>query len=323
VTILACGLSPSLQAQTQNTGNIIGRVHLDRGSIPPGRVEVLLQVHGATITSTYTDDEGNFAFYDLPSNLYHVVVQGERYRTSDNPIALRPDVQRNHYLTVIISPLPADSAKPSDASVPGSNPGMVDPAAMMQSFPKEARKEFDKGSKLQKQGKAEEAIKHYEKALDIAPNLYFARNNLGSLYLRKRDFKAAEAEFHKVIEANQADAAAYFNLGNVCLLTRRYDQAINWLQEGLRRQPQSALGHFLLGSTYTATGRAEEAEKSLQSALHLDPKLANARLALVNLYMAQSRKQHAIQELQQFLRDSPDSPLAPQAERVLKQLRNN
>jgi tetratricopeptide (TPR) repeat protein len=323
VAILACVLSSSLQTQILNTGNIIGRVRLDRGGFPPGRVEVILQLHGATVTSTYTDNEGNFAFYDLPGNLYNITIRGEGYRTTDLAVAMRPEVQRSQYLSVSLASLPPESSTTSETSLAGSNPGMVDTAAMMQSFPKEARKEFDKGSKMQKEGKADKAIKHYEKALGIAPTLYFARNNLGSLYLEKQDYGAAEAEFRKVIEINQADAAAYFNLGNLCLLTKRYEAAFGWLQEGMKREPNSALGHFLLGSAYTAMGSANEAEKSLQSALRLDPTLANVRLALVNLYLAQSRKQDAIQELQQFLKKSPDSPLAPQAERVLKQLRNN
>ena len=319
LVIFPCALSSFLQTQILDTGNIVGRVRLDRGGLPPDRVEVILQLHGATITSTYTDNEGNFAFSDLPGNLYTITIRGEGYRTVDLTVAMRPEVQHAQYLSVTLVSATPESSKTSEARLSGSNPGMVD-ATTMRSFPKEARKEFEKGSKKQKEGKPDDAIKHYEKALGIAPALYFARNNLGSLYLEKQDFPAAEAEFRKVIEINQADAAAYFNLGNVSLLTKRYDDAMKWLQEGMKREPNSAFGQFLLGSTYSALGRPNEAEKSLQSALHLDPTLANARLALVNLYLTQSRRQDAINELQQFLKTSPDSPLAPQAQRVLKQL---
>ena len=190
----------------------------------------------------------------------------------------------------------------------------------MDRFPKEAKKQYDKGTKAQQGGKPDEAIEHYAKAIAIAPEMYPARNNLASLYMEERRFGDAEAEFKKVIAENHADANAYFNLANVYLLTDRLNEATDSVEEGLKRQPQSGLGEFLMGSVLIKRGNARDAEKRFRIALNDDPGLANAHLALVNLFVKQNRNAEAIAELSSFLKQSPDSPFAPHARELLAKL---
>jgi len=63
--------------------------------------------------------------------------------------------------------------------------------------------------------KRDEAIRHYEKSIFLAPDFYPAHNNLGSAYLSRADFKSAQAHFEEAIKLNQSDAEAHLNLANV------------------------------------------------------------------------------------------------------------
>jgi tetratricopeptide (TPR) repeat protein len=313
--LLACA-----QAQQQNTGTIVGQLRVPRASFPPIRVLVTLERSGAQAGTEYCDGEGRFSFQDLPGNLYHIVIQQEGFLPINVPVALNPTVQ--HVLYVQIELIPEEQKVDSGAKLTGSNPAMVDQSALLDNFPKDARNHYKKATKLRDEGKPREAIQHYQKALTIAPTMYFARNNLGSLYLENKWFPEAEAEFRKVIAENQADANAYFNLGNVCLLTKRFDQATDFIQQGLTRQPKSALGHFLMGSVMLQKGQHASAEQHLRSALTENPGLASAHLALVNIYMQQRRTPDAVRELAAFLKQSPDSSFAPQARQLLIKLQS-
>ena len=93
--------------------------------------------------------------------------------------------------------------------------------------------------------KKDEAIAHYRKAIEIAPDFHPARNNLGTLYLGKSDFKAAEEQFREAVRLDQNEAQAYFNLSNVLMLTGRFTEAETTLAQGLQRRPDSAFGYFL------------------------------------------------------------------------------
>ncbi len=324
-TALSAVLLTCVCAQAQlpaNTGTIVGELRVTRGSFPSMHVLVNLTSNGALAGTVYSDSEGRFSFEDLPGNVYHVVISEKGFRPADVTVMLNPSVQHVMYVRLELTPDENADAKPTGQRVQGSNPSMVDESALLSNFPKDAKKEYEKATKLQAAGKGKEAIDHYQKALGIAPTMYFARNNLGSLYLETQRFADAEAEFRKVIDQNQADGNAYFNLANVYLLTKRLGEALEFTQQGLKRQPSSAFGHFLMGSLMLQKGSHIEAEKNLRVALNENPDLVNAHLALVNLYIQQNRNADAVKELTVFLKQSPDSNFAPQARDLLKKLQS-
>ncbi len=320
LSLLLCAI---LQAQqVSNTATLIGQLRVTRMGSPPMRVLVKLQRSGVQVGETYSDAEGKFSFDDLPANLYHLFVRQEGYRPIEMAIPINPATQHIAYLQLEL--IPEDKpVQPAQSMIKGSNPSMVDEAALGDSYPKEAKKQYEKGTKAQREGKHKEAMEHYQKALALAPGMYFARNNLGSLYLESRKFDEAETEFRRVIAENQADANAYFNLGNVYLITNRPDESGNSIQEGLKRQPHSGFGQFLMGSLLMKRGNTREAEQQFRAALNDDPGLANAHLALVNLYMRQNRREDAVAELSLFLKHSPESNFAPQAHDLLRKLQSN
>jgi tetratricopeptide (TPR) repeat protein len=228
-----------------------------------------------------------------------------------------------NFVQFTLAPRATAKKDPLPGRVEGSNPYLIDPAEYNQKFPKKTRKEFEKGVDADHQGKTDDAIQHYEKALSYSPDFYPAHNNLGSAHLSRQNFGAAQTEFEAALKANQNDAQAHFNLANVLLLTQHYPAAEREIEEGLQRRPDSAFGHFLQGALYSRTGRMELAEKSLQGALQLDPKMSQAYLQLVNLYVQQKRTPEAIGELETYLKAFPDSPFSPKARDLLKRLQGD
>ena len=310
-----------LQAQQSAVGSIIGELHLNRGDFA-GRVLIELQLHGAPIASQYSDEEGRFGFHGLLSNPYHLVIRDERYDPVDQQIVLDTSISALAIAQVMLTPVETRKAETLVNRESGSNPYLVNPAEYRRRFPKDAIKEFDRGVKADRDQKPDEAIQHYEKSINLAPDFYPAHNNLGSDYLNKTNFADAEKQFREVLRVDQNDSQGYFNLGNVLTLTKRFDEAEKVLQQGLQKQPDSALGNFLLGSLQEQTKQGVDAEKSLRRALELDPALAKAHLVLVNLYLKEARPAEAMDELKLFLKNFPNDTFAPKARDVLKRLQS-
>ncbi len=309
-----------LSAQINEYGKIVGSVRVLRGDFPSHPVLVSLEMRGSPIGSAYCDSQGRFGFYGLVANQYRVSVDDDAYEPASETTELNPDTSTTNFVQLTLVPRPSAKKDPLPGRVEGSNPYLIDPAEYSREFPKKTLKEFQKGVDADRQGKPDDAIEHYEKALSYSPNFYPAHNNLGSAYLARRNFEMAETQFEAALKANQNDAQAHFNLGNVLLMTKRYPAADHEIEEGLQRQPSSAFGYFLQGSLYSRTGRTELAEKSLQKALQLDPKMPQVYLQLVNLYLQQKRTPDAIAELEAYLKAFPDSPFSPQARESLKRL---
>jgi thioredoxin-like negative regulator of GroEL len=314
-----CALSA---AQQQTSGSIIGHLRVTRGGSPPDRVLVLLQFRGATIDSMYTDSQGVYGFHNLNPNPYYVVIDDDHYQpvrieADISPIQLSPIVFVD--ITLVERAPAKDDQKVPDKSS-GANQNLTDVREYTSKFPKPAVKEFEKGAKADGDGKKDDAIRHYQKALQIAPDFYEAHNNLGSDYLNKSDFPAARKEFEQAVQENQSDAAGYFNLSNACMLMNSLPEAQKYLDEGIRREPESALGQFLLGSLNMKTGKLPEAEHALRQSIQFNPVMVQPRLQLVNLLLQQGKKPEAIEQLQNFVTTFPDNPFSPQARKVLERL---
>ena len=312
---------PGLLAQ--RSGVIIGQVRLPGGALLPQRVLVTLQLRGAPTNSTFTDNEGRFSFSQLMPAVYHVVVKEEGYYPASQRARVDPDVSTTTLVRIILRR--RERGRPEQPPTPavGGNPHLVDVADYAKQFPRQAVKEFEAGVKANQLGKANQAMKHYQKSVELAPDFYPAHNNLGTIYVTQGNFEAAEGEFAQVIELNHNDAQAYFNLGNVFCLTQRYSDAERTLREGLKREPGSAFGNYLLGSAHARLGKLDQAERSLRAALELDPEMSSIRLELANLYLQQGRTTEAIAELKIFAKESPTHPMRPKVEELLEKLESS
>src|SRR5712671_5108184 len=318
-----CGTAPLQAQRSAKLGAIVGQVRVSKGDFPFVPVLITLGFRGSPIQSMYCDGQGRFSFTSLAANEYRVSVDDDAYVPAGDNVNVNPEISTLNIVQLTLIPREAKKKDDPASRVAGSNPYLIDPAEYYRRFPRKTLKEFDKGVEAEAQGKTDDAIGHYEKALNYSPDFSPAHNHLGSVYLSQRKFEQAQGEFVAAVKTNSNDAQGHFNLANVLLLTQRYNEADQEIEEGLKRQPGSAFGQFLQGSLYSHTSRPELAEKSLRAALQSDPKMSQASLQLVNLYLQQKRPFDAITELKSYLETFPDTSFSPQARDLLKRLQGN
>jgi len=312
--------SPVL-AQQGILGSIVGRIRSERGDVPGQRILITLEHLGAPQDSVYTDAQGTFGFHNLAPGPYAITVNDSEYeRLHVDAVVQATSIAPTTFVDLTLVPKPAIEKSSASSRSAGTNPELMDVREYSSNFSKSAVKEFKKGQDADAAGKRDEAIRHYERAVTIAPDYYFAHNNLGSDYQSKSDFAGARREFQRVVELNQSDAAAYFNLSNVCMLSGQLPDAKQYLDEGMRRQPDSALGQFLLGSLNLQLKKFSDAENALRRAMQLDPFMAQARLQLVNLLLKEGRKPDAVSLLRDFIATFPGNAFTAQAKLSLQRL---
>jgi tetratricopeptide (TPR) repeat protein len=125
------------------------------------------------------------------------------------------------------------------------------------------------GSILCQQGRFDEGIAHFRKALEIDPSYAEAHNNLGAA-LTHGSADQAIAEFRRAVEINPAYAEAQFNLGRALADRGRFDEATVHYQKVVAIQPNSA-AHNCLGLALVARNRPGEAVAHYQRALKINP----------------------------------------------------
>lgn len=304
----------------QDIGVIYGRVTDSRGD-PQHLMVHLLAAGDIPAGDVYTDAEGQYAFYSLPSGDYLLVAEAEGFEPVRQSVRLDTHVNSKMQINPVLEPAAKSDAPPSPIVSGSPSSHTVDARKPAPTFDARALREFDRGNASREKGDLEAAMKHYEKAISIDAQFYPALNNLGALYERQGDHAHAEQVLLQSLQINPNDSESYVNLGHVLYEERRYPEAAGRLEEALKRSPGSATGHFFLGSTYLRLGDLNQAESHLKQACVLDPTgLPAAHLQLANTYLRAHDSTDAGTELETYLKAKPDDPQAPAIRKLLASL---
>ena len=103
------------------------------------------------------------------------------------------------------------------------------------------------GLLLKDQGRIEEAMEHYHKALQINPNAAITLDDLGMALIAKGQFDEAIENFRQAIQINPNYAAALDNLGIALAAKGRFDEAIENYYKAIQINPNSAPALYNLG----------------------------------------------------------------------------
>jgi tetratricopeptide (TPR) repeat protein len=162
------------------------------------------------------------------------------------------------------------------------------------------------GVTLRAQGRVDEAIRTYRAGLAVHgdyPDLHF--NLANALLEQKRPEEAAE-HLREAAQGNPDAAGVYNNLGKALAEKGRFDEAATELRKAVALDPQSAKAHRNLGNVLASAGRAPEALFHLQRAVELDGADAEARYDLGSLLLEGGRFEEAARELRAALAVRPD-----------------
>ena len=162
------------------------------------------------------------------------------------------------------------------------------------------------GSVLADQGRSAEALRLFEKALAIAPNHVEARNNLGTLFADQKRYVEAIRLFQQTLEIDPDCAEAHYNLANILADQKRYAEAIPHFERAIEIKPRFAGAHYSLGLVLAAQGKFAEAICQYQAAIASRPDYAEAHNNLANALALQGNLAGAIEHYQQALRIQPD-----------------
>ncbi|MBI4832324.1 MAG: tetratricopeptide repeat protein [Candidatus Lindowbacteria bacterium] len=164
--------------------------------------------------------------------------------------------------------------------------------------PGKARPRMNLAKFLGESGDLEGAAEELKMALSIDPYSYEAHTNLGTIYLRKREydraveqFKLALAVFPDPFNATPMEvmnvARAFYNMGLAYQQKGILNSAIDAYEKAIRVAPGMGEAYSNMGSVYMAMGRYPEAETSFRKALSVNPSL---RFAGKNLELLEEQK---------------------------------
>jgi tetratricopeptide (TPR) repeat protein len=127
------------------------------------------------------------------------------------------------------------------------------------------------GLAYQKRGLLDEAIREFNKAIELAPNIAKNHYNLGLAYEEKGLFKKAVNAYKKAVELNPAYTKAYFNLANLSMRLHSRQNAIWAYRKVIELDPADIEAYNNLGVAYAMQGELGKAMGLWQKILEMDP----------------------------------------------------
>lgn len=150
------------------------------------------------------------------------------------------------------------------------------------------------------------AISQFQKAIQFAPEMSQAYDNLGLCYYRQNLNQLAVANYQKAIDLDlkygHPDAWPYLNLAVTERSVNQRSEAETHLREAIRLNPGLAIAHFQLGNVLEDMGQTKEAINEFQAAARLDADYAEPHYALARLYRQIGDSDDSKREVENYLR---------------------
>jgi tetratricopeptide (TPR) repeat protein len=297
------------EASAQNNNTIHGKVRSNNGTTINNAV-IELWLNGALINQTATRTDGDFYFTSLAPAEYEVVVTASGFEVV---------TQSARFMTANRTPMgdilniEVSLRQRTDATQPP--PGVQ----FAQEVPKAAREVYEEGLEKMRNGKSEEGILAFRKAIEIFKDYFAANFALASeLFRTGKDSEALEA-IERARQVNDHEAAVYHLFGLIMFKQGKFLVADYGFIGAIRLNGNFAMAHLFRGKTLIEIGLRNpdeklragdfaEAEKELSKAWEL----TNKRLSEVYLHRARIHEQRGDREaaakaLEAFLKAEPTS----------------
>lgn len=160
-------------------------------------------------------------------------------------------------------------------------------------------------------GREDDAVRHLERAAELAPDSNFVHRQLGQLYLKRDDFEAGVASLRRAKEAAPQDQETRRWLG-AAYLFRSYadaENAVKELETAAELDPGDAALHSRLAMAYVRRDEALDKQRAitaLERALQLDPSQTEEYYYLGRLYLDTDQREAGISAWRHYVATSDD-----------------
>ena len=177
----------------------------------------------------------------------------------------------------------------------------------------ESAHEYALAQELQLAGKSTEAINHYQRSVELDPDLGRAYAGLAVAYSNLKQRTAAEENYRKAMALldHMSERERYRTLGAYYLTyANNYPKAIETYKKLVELYPSDSAGHNNLSIAYVFTLNMPQAVESVKQALAINPGNLQHRLNLALYSMYAADFDTAAAEAQRVLHENPQYEFA-------------
>ena len=174
--------------------------------------------------------------------------------------------------------------------------------------PRNAKVHYNLANALSDLGRLDFAIEHYETAVRSNPRFPEAHYNLANALTRLDQVESAIDHYQQAVALNPHYAAAYFNLGNALADQNRLAEAMDQWRQASTLEPKMPGPYIGLGRGLLTLGEPAEAAHQLETAVQLQPSHPEAWFLLAVAHLYERKYREALDELRKARSLEPGDP---------------
>lgn len=165
---------------------------------------------------------------------------------------------------------------------------------------------YNRGEKLRKSQRYEEAIAAYDKAIKIKPDYSEAWYAKAYSLYKWRRYEEAITAYDQVIKLHPDDGNSWYYRGWMLGELQRYEEAVRSYEQAVKIDPNVSEYWFFQGNTLYQLQRPEEAIASYDKAIQLQPNYADAWYNKACCYALLGNVSIAVETLQKAIDFNPE-----------------
>ncbi len=174
-------------------------------------------------------------------------------------------------------------------------------------FPENAEYICSKGDAERLLGKWKFAIKSYQNAIKVSPELARAHSNLGVLFISFGRTKEALEHCKKALILAPKELTSYINMAKCLLILEQLDEAMDVYADACDIFPDNCLLSVLIAKVWLEIKDLNEAAKWFDRALQLDNENIEALCGIATIIKDNGNSPEALERLTPLLEKEPDN----------------
>ncbi|PAV83032.1 hypothetical protein WR25_02567 [Diploscapter pachys] len=164
------------------------------------------------------------------------------------------------------------------------------------------------GNYYSQRGERENAIRFFQRALRLNPNLVCVWVLIGHEFMERKNVSAACLAYRRAIEIDENDYLGWYSLGQAYDILKMESFALYYYQQAHKCRPNDSRMIVPLGEIYKRLNRPADAEKCFAAAYIIGDVEGNAAWNLATLYKVMYEDDHAAMVYKKILDDLDREP---------------
>ncbi|TVS08101.1 MAG: tetratricopeptide repeat protein [Phycisphaerales bacterium] len=155
------------------------------------------------------------------------------------------------------------------------------------------------GRRYEREGEEDSALRAFERAIEINPELTMAYIEAGNIYRRRGDYSLAERRYGEAARVEPLNFEAQYLHGLALQLLNRLTEAVRAYLRALAIDPMNLDANMNIATAYLGLGEPRQAMRYAIRAVRIDGESGPARANLAAVYRELDEHESAVTELRQ------------------------